>query len=143
MKFVYKFDAIKKIKEIFEKRVQKEVAAIQLEIEKKEEEYNAILLQRVLESKRDMKHISSSELKFHKNYLGVLSSELGKIRKEIDLLGKKKDEKLLELIQKSKEHKIFNTLEEIHFENFTQEQNKLEMISIDEIATQKFARNKN
>ena len=142
MKFVYKFDSIKKVKEILEKRVQKEVAEIQLEIERREEEYGTVLKRRFEESKKNFKTSSASELKFHKMYLSSLSEELDKIRKEIDSL-ENKENKRLELIQKSKEHKIFNTLEEIYHENFDKEQNKLEMAGIDELATQKFVRKKN
>jgi flagellar export protein FliJ len=47
-----------------------------------------------------------------------------------------------ELVQKTKEHKIFNKLEEKHSEKFLFEQSKQELGFIDELATQKFVRRK-
>jgi flagellar export protein FliJ len=138
MKFQYKFAAIKKIKEIFEKRAQKEVAAIQLEIDKARSEYDDILRIRMEENKKHLKIISASDLKFHKNYIASLNRELERIRLKIDQLLLQKEEKLNELVQKSKEQKIFSTLEEIHHGEFIKEQNKVEMHNIDEIATARY-----
>jgi len=138
MQFVYKFDTIKKIKEIFEKRVQKEVASIQLEIDKARDEYDGVLKKRMQENKRHVKIISASDLKFHKHYLASLNEEMNRIRKIIDELITKKEVKMQELLQKSKEHKIFNTLEEIHLEEFKRDQDKIEMINIDEIAMSRY-----
>jgi flagellar export protein FliJ len=138
MKFQYKFAAIKRIKEIFEKRVQKEVATIQLEIDRANAEYNDVLQVRMEENKKHVKIITASELKFHKNYIASLNRELERIRMKIDQLLVKKELKLEELVQKSKEQKIFSTLEEIHYEEYIKEQNKEEMHSLDEIATSRY-----
>jgi|GEM_PF-1010687 len=138
MKFQYKFAAIKRIKEIFEKRVQKEVAAIQLEIDRAREEYEEVLKVRMEAYKKEIKLISSSDLKFHKNYIVSLNRELERIRMKIDQLLFDKEKKLEELIQKSKEQKIFSTLEEIHHEEFIKELNKEEMHNLDEIATSRY-----
>lgn len=138
MKFQYKFAAIKRIKEIFEKRVQKEVASIQLEIDRARNEYDDVLRIRMEENKKQVKIISASDLKFHKNYISSLNRELERIRIRIDQLLVKKEEKITELVQKSKEQKIFSTLEEIHYEEYMKEQSKEEMHSLDEIATSRF-----
>jgi flagellar export protein FliJ len=138
MKFQYKFASIKRIKEIFEKRVQKEVATIQLEIDRANAEYNDVLQVRMEENKKHLKIISASDLKFHKNYVASLNRELERIRMKIDQLLVKKELKLEELAQKSKEQKIFSTLEEIHYEEYVKEQNKEEMHSLDEIATSRY-----
>jgi flagellar export protein FliJ len=138
MKFNYKFAAIKRIKEIFEKRMQKEVAAIQLEIDRARDEYDDVLKVRMEENKKQIKIISSSDLKFHKNYLISLNRELERIRIKIDQLLMQKELKLEELIQKSKEQKIFSTLEDIHHEEFIKELDKEEMHNLDEIATSRY-----
>jgi flagellar export protein FliJ len=138
MKFNYKFAAIKRIKEIFEKRVQKEVAAIQLEIDHARKEYEEVLMVRMEAYKKEIKIISSYDLKFHKNYIISLNKELERIRTKIDKLLFDKEKKLEELLQKSKEQKIFSTLEEIHHEEFMKELNKEEMHNLDEIATSRY-----
>lgn len=63
-----------------------------------------------------------------------------KILNEIESLEKVKETRMVELEQKTKEHKIFETLEEQHYEDFLLTQNQLEQKEIDEIASKKFAR---
>jgi flagellar export protein FliJ len=60
------------------------------------------------------------------------------IRHKIDHLLNTKENKILELIEKSKEHEIINTLDEKHHEQFVHEQNKRDIISMDEIAANRF-----
>ena len=142
-KFVYKFESIKRIKETLEKKAQKEVALIEIDIEKKKNEYNKV----ADEENRSLKNFSQKavtvgELKFKKGYELCLKKKRDEITKDIDKLNIKRDKKMNELIQKTKEHKIFNKLEEKHSEKFLFEQNKQELGFIDELATQKFVRRK-
>jgi flagellar export protein FliJ len=65
------------------------------------------------------------------------------ILNKINDLNKQKEKKINELIQKSKEHKIFDSLEEKHREIFYDEQNKEEQVNINEIAIQRFLREQN
>ena len=140
-KFVYKFETIKKTKEALEKKAQKEIALIDLEIAKLLDEYK-LLEEEELKSKRSWakKDIAISEIKFKKNYELLLVRKKNALKTQIEKMNEKKDLKLKELIEKSKEHKIFESLEETYHENFTTEQNSLELKFIDELATQKFIR---
>ncbi len=138
MKYKFKFESLKKIKEVFEKKAQKELAAIQLEIKKAEEEYDFLLAKRMAETKKHLKISSAYDLKFHKNYIASLNKEMDVIRHKIDHLLNTKENKILELIEKSKEHEIINTLDEKHHEQFVHEQNKRDIISMDEIAANRF-----
>ncbi len=140
-KFVYKFESIKKVKEALEKKAQKEVSEIELEIEKQRKEYNQIA-DKEIRSRRSAlkKEISVAEIKFKKNYEMYLNKQKMKVMNNILALEDKKKAKLNELVQKSKEHKIFNSLEETYHENFDKEQNRAELKFIDELATQKYIR---
>lgn len=142
-KFIYKFEAIKRIKESLEKKAQKEVAIIDMDIEKKKTERDEIM-----EKERDnrmnfgKKPVSVGELQFIKNYELFLKNKRAEIQRDIEKLNTRREVKMNELVQKSKEHKIFNKLEEQHFMTFNREQEHLELSFIDELATQKFVRRK-
>lgn len=140
-KFVYKFQSIQKVKESLQKKVQKEMALLDLEIEKLENEFNTVSNEEVESKKKILnKDVLVGEIKFRKNYELCLDRKKITILEKINKLNKKKEIKRLELIQKSKEHKIFDLLEEIYHENFKKEENRTELKFIDELATQKFIR---
>ncbi|MGA7723541.1 MAG: flagellar FliJ family protein [Ignavibacteriaceae bacterium] len=140
-KFVYKFQSIQKVKESLQKKVQKEMALLDLEIEKLENEFNTVSNEEVESKKKILnKDVLVGEIKFRKNYELCLDRKKITILEKINKLNKKKEIKRLELIQKSKEHKIFDSLEEIYHENFKKEENRTELKFIDELATQKFIR---
>ncbi len=140
-KFVYKFEAIKKTKEALEKKAQKEVAVIDIEIAKLTEECKQVEEEETNSKKSWLKRdISVAEIKFKKNYELFLNRKKSAVLIQIQKMNEKKDIKLKELIQKSKEHKIFDSLEETYLENFKDEQNHLDIKFIDELATQKFVR---
>ncbi len=142
-KFKYKFESVKKVKENLEKKAQKEVAIIDLEIEKLKQSYLDVEREGIEGlGKNESKNVRVSELKFEKNYKRVTQYRLADIQMNIQKMEKLREKKIAELIQKSKEHKMFDALEETHYEKFIQEQNKNEMLFIDEIATQKFNREK-
>ena len=142
-KFVYKFESIKRIKESLEKKAQKEVAVIDVDIEKKKDECEKII-NKERESRINFtkKSVSAGELQFIKNYELFLKAKRAEIQKDIEKLNTKREIKMKELVQKSKEHKIFNKLEEKHYDTFHKEQEHLEMGFIDELATQKYVRRK-
>ncbi len=140
-KFVYKFEAIKKVKEALEKKAQKEVAVIEIEIDKLMTEYERLTSEEMASKNKPInRNITVRDLKFKKNYEFYLESQRKTILEQIALLKEKKNIKMKELIQKSKEHKIFETLEENYNEIYNIEQNRQEMRFIDELATQKFVR---
>ena len=140
-KFNYRFESIIKIKDSLEKKAAKELAEIDAFIERQRQEYNQVV-ERGNNTKRDISHekLSSFELKFIKGYEEDLKQQLLLIKLKINQLELKKDEKMIELVQKSKENKMFGTLKENHLEIFQLNENKIEMDSINEMATQKYIR---
>ncbi|MFH1194283.1 MAG: flagellar FliJ family protein [bacterium] len=141
-KFIYKFEPIKNIKRVLEKKVQKDIYLIELEIIKtnqmlegleKEKKYHK---EKILQTK----NLKALDLRFHSYYEKFIEEKILTIKKIREQFEKKKKEKLLELIQRSKETKIFEKLEEKYKLNFEKEQNRLEQIEIDDIATKKFIR---
>ena len=140
-KFKFKYDSIKKIKELLEKKVQKELALLDLEIEWNISECEKLIQERK-ENLKNRKNNKVSELNAVENYKKSLDKKIEIIQRQIVSLKKKKEEKLKELIEKSKEHKIFQTLEDLHLEDFKYEENLNDENKINEIATQKFIRNK-
>ncbi len=140
-KFSYKFESIKKVKESLEKKAQKEVAEIDLLIEKQRQEYNNIVEEgKNSQSDFSYKKMHASELQFIKAYEADIKEQLLLIKQKIEQLEKNKDEKMNELIQKTKEHKMFEILKESHHERFIVEENKVDMDSLNEMATQKYIR---
>lgn len=142
-KFIYKFDAIKHVKENLEKKTQKEVAQIELEIDKLKKEYELLLEEEMISRKIEFeKGVRAGDIKFKKSYESNLSKKRSLITEKINQLVNDRKVKLVELTQRSKEHKIFDSLEETLHEDFNQEQKHVESIFTDELANQKFIRQK-
>lgn len=142
-KFHYKFESIKKVKEALEKKAQKEIAVIDIEIKKLEDEYKKLMEEELKSRQSFIKTgVSVGDIKFKKGYELSLQHQRRTITEKINALNEKRKVKLQELVKRSKEHKIFNILEENYHEAFIMEQNKIDLNNIDEIATQKFVRQK-
>jgi flagellar export protein FliJ len=139
-KYKFQFESIRKIKEALEKKAQKEVALIELEIEKLKNEYNELKEEKENFMNSGKKNYKASELQFRYDYNELMDKKLEAIQQHIEEMNIKKEEKMQDLIQKSKEHKIFNTLDDNLKEKYMLEQNKLESGEIDEIAISKFIR---
>jgi flagellar protein FliJ len=140
-KFKFKFDSIKKVKDLLEKKVQKEITLIELEIDRNIFECEKLVLE-IEDTLKNRKSNKISELKVVENYKRSLEKNIELIQRHIEALRKQKEIKLKELIEKSKENKIFQTLEEVHLEKFKYEENLKDENKINEIATQKFIRDK-
>ncbi len=141
-KFKFKFETIKSIKERFEKIVQKELAVINLEIERLKEEVQ-LLKKELKETKiKKLKNHSTSinELQFYSKHENYCERKINLLRKEIDKKNIEKEKKIKELVKKSKETKTFEKLREKHLEEFIKTQDKLEQIELDEIAVKEFNR---
>lgn len=141
-KFRYRFESIKKIKETFEKKIQKEISLIDIEIEKQNDLLKSLAQERMKanEALSGRSFVKASELQFQGELQNLLDLREKNIKTEIANLEKVKEERMLELQQKTKEHKIFEALEEKHYEDFQLVQNQIEQKEIDEIASKKFAR---
>ncbi len=139
-KFKYKFEGIQKVKVAFEKKAQKELSLIDLEISKRNEEIKCSI-----EDKRkqkaevlNKKKLPASELIFADKYEKVLDSKIEKLKNEIEHLNNMRNKKLTELAQKSKESRIFEKLKEKHKSSFRYEEMKRELKEIDDVASKKF-----
>ena len=139
--FTYKFRSVQKVKEIFKKLAEKELAVIEMEISRWDKEYElleekAILLKGELTKSK----IRLTVLNPVKDYELTIRRRQQAIKEKIKQLTKQKEIKQQLLIKRNKENKIFDTLEEIYKEDFVNEQNRLDRIKLDEVAAQKFAR---
>ncbi len=141
-KFNYRYESIKNVKKNLEKKSQKELADLDLKIDKVkkdikdlEEKKNQIKINE--KGKKTIK-VSEAHTKIHyENYLNELIKAHQKIEDE---LNQERIIKLEELVTKSKEHKIFKKLEEKTKEEFFYTQNKSQQHQLDDISIQKFVR---
>jgi flagellar export protein FliJ len=138
--FKFKFEPVKRVKEALEKKTQKEIAVINLEINNKNDEINCITEEKRKNKLMDIVTISAGDLMFNRVYQRQLDNQIEEKLKSIDDLNVKKIKKTDELVVRAKEKKIFMTLEEIHKDIFTKEENDQDIKIINEIAIQKFAR---
>lgn len=141
--FLYKFDSIKKTKDILEKKVQKELADIDIQIENLSDEFVKLEKKKENSVKNLQQYKRVSDLKQLDNYRNNLKQQMEVVKKKIDLLTLKRQNKLDELIIKSQESKMFRKLEEVHLEEYNHEENIKEEKIINEVATQKFIRGNN
>jgi len=141
-KFIYKYESVKKVKESLEKKAQKEVASIDLKIEKVKNEILEVDEKRkqISLSGEENDIVKASELHSKIYYAKYLEEHKKSLLEKLGKLELEKKTLLDELVKKSKEHKIFKTLEEKHLQNFITEENKNDQIRMDDISVQKFVR---
>ena len=139
-KFIYKFDTIRKVKESLEKKVQKEVAEIDLSIEKYKKILQKLSDEEKEQSSKFTTNIKIVEIKERQAYLVSLKKKIENVQLQISALYLQREKKIHELIQKSKEHKIFDSLEDVYREQFNEEEKRVEMVQVNETATQRFVR---
>ena len=139
-KFIYKFKAIKEIKERLEKKTQKELAVIDMDIASKNNEILELaeLLKEHKRKKLEEKNKKVIEFHFYEKYESYLNEQIGLIRHYISQKKLERNEKLVELVKKSKETKTFEKLEESHLTEFVKTQDKLEQKEMDEFAVNEF-----
>ena len=139
-KFKYKFKSIKEIKQQLEKKTQKELAIIELEIANKKSEINRLMellkVQKVKKLGKQSKTIT--ELHFDEKYESYLVEQMEILDKYIEEKNMERKNKLEELVDKAKETKTFEKLEEKHFTQFVKEVEKKDQIEMDEFAVQEF-----
>lgn len=140
-KFNYKFESIKKIKKTQEKQAQKEVATIDLEIDKWREKRGKLLIEaKTARDEFPLENITVSDIAFHKSHQLVLKRMIEDTDEQIASLQNTREEKMSELLERSRESKMYEILKEKHLDVFIKEQNKIELSQIDEFATQKYVR---
>jgi len=137
--FKFKFESVRKVKETFEKKAQKELAQIDLFITKHQQ-----LRQKLIDEINDLRNsayrtkMNVSELQFIGGYDNVLRQQIDMQTEVIIQLEKKREKKIEEVVVKTKEKKMLNQLEETHKENFNKESNAVELKYFDEVAVQNF-----
>lgn len=144
-KFNYKYESIKNVKKNLEKKSQKELAAIDVKIEKVKKDILELEIKKnqIIINEESNKTIKISEIHSKINYENYLNEMINMHQKMLHIYKDERNEKLEELVVKSKEHKIFKTLEEKTQQEFLFADNKLEQNQLDDISVQKFARAKN
>lgn len=142
-KFVFKYSSVKKIKENFERKAQKELAQIDLFIQQQEKLKQELIDEiNSLRNNKTKKRVCAADLIFAGGYKNCVIKKIESVDSELNNLTNKRNQKLDEVLQKSKEKKVLNKLEEIHIDNFLKESNQIETKELDEIAVQKFSRDK-
>ena len=141
-KFQYKFKTIKDIKERLEKKAQKELAIIDLEIKNKNEEILVLTkqLQECNRKKLESKSNKIKDLHFYEKYQRFLIEQIELVHKYILVRKKERAKKMIELDKKSQETKTFEKLEEKHLTEFLKAQDKLEQKEMDEFAVNEYLR---
>jgi flagellar export protein FliJ len=144
-KFNYKYESIKNVKKNLEKKSQKELAAIDIKIEKVRKDIRELEKKRnqIIINESSDKTIKISEIHSKINYGNYLNEMINMHQKMLNIYNDERNEKVEELVSKSKEHKIFKTLEEKTLQEFIFEDNKLQQNQLDDISVQKFSRGKN
>ena len=142
-RFIYRFDSIKKTRDILEKKIQKELAEIDKYLESKREECRSLEKKKEESSKIIQQCKNVAELKLLDGYRNELESRIEIAKKNIRLLMEQRENKMDELIKKSKESKMFKLLEETHLQQFKHEENAKEDNIVNELAAQKFNRKNN
>lgn len=141
-KFQYKFKTIKDIKERLEKKTQKELAIIDLEIKNKNEEILTLSkqLQECNRKKLESKSNKIKDLHFYEKYQRFLIEQIELVQKYILVRKKERAKKMIELVKKTQETKTFEKLEEKHLMEFLKAQDKIEQKEMDEFAVNEYLR---
>ncbi len=140
-KFEFKYDTILKIKEIFEKKILKEISDLEKEIDKLNNYKHKIsdkkkkLAQKITQGK-----IKIIDYKSAKSLCKTLEKEISNIQKKIDELILLRRRKFDELLEKKKEKKIFETLKDRQYEEYLIETNRKDIKHLNEIAINNYNR---
>jgi flagellar FliJ protein len=141
-KFKFELEPVKKVKENLELKVKREISVIEKQINEKLDEREALIQE--IDSFRNYKlhKINAFEIQFIQNYKITLNVKIKNIENEILELQKIKENKINQLKIYSKEKKIIEKFEEIKKQEFVKQENKIEAKSFDELAIQKYLREK-
>lgn len=136
-KFEYRFQSIEEVKEKIKKNSEKEFAVVLIKINDKKNEID-LVEKGIKESYEDVKTLNPGEMVFLEKYRDSLKTKLYRKERELSALEEEKRKKQAILTQHHKEHKVFVKLKEKQFNDFQNDQKRLEQKSTDEIANQKF-----
>lgn len=140
-KFKFRLESVKKVKEAFEKKAQKELAQIDSFIKKHELLKNQLIEEvNTLRNSGYRDRVRACDLQFIGGYGNVLRNQIEFEDHELSELSRQRETKVKEVIIKTKEKKMLAQLEETHREKFERELFKNELKLFDEIAVRNFAR---
>jgi flagellar export protein FliJ len=144
MGFKFRFDTLSRVRKIREDIALQEFSRAQKILSDLEDLKADRLTRRmstVLELMLKMEQgITSREVNTYTTYIAILEGEVEKIETYIAKARKILDEKREVLLKAKQEHKAMERLREIDIERYQQEQNRLEMNFIDEIAIMRHGR---
>ncbi len=140
-KFKFRLDSVKKVKEAFEKKAQKELAQIDTFIKKHEQLKNKLIEEvNAIRNSSYKSRMCVGELQFIGGYDISLKHQIENEEQELSELLRQRETKVREVIIKTKEKKMLVQLEETHREKYEKELIKNELKQFDEIAVRNFAR---
>ena len=140
-KFKFKFSAVSNIKDKLKTKAQKELAEINLKIEIKKNKIEETRREFINNKKALSKgSYKVSKLHYYERHGVFLAGKLKQLKAELDSLMLTRQNKLNELVVKTKEQKMFDLLEKKHYEYFLQDELKKENIMLDELAIQNTGR---
>ncbi|HPI36419.1 MAG TPA: flagellar export protein FliJ [Ignavibacteriaceae bacterium] len=141
-KFKFKFDSVNKVKQNLEKKVKRELAIVNMEINNISLEIEQLYKEKekVRQGAFNNSRIRANELQAQLNYENfvdelIKSKKEKKAEKEIE-----KGKIIEELAMKKKEVKIFDSLKDKHYQNYLVEENKAELSLLDDIASKRLTK---
>jgi flagellar protein FliJ len=144
MGFKFRFETLSRVRKIKEDMALQDFSRAQKKLQDLEA-FKADKLARrmatILELMSKMeKGIPARDIKTYTYYIALMEDEVDKIDQLIEGAKKILEEKREELLKAKQEHKAMERLREIDFERYKEEQAKLEMNFIDEIAIMRHGR---
>jgi|BarGraIncu00222A_1022003.scaffolds.fasta_scaffold16479_2 flagellar FliJ protein len=138
-KFKYKFESVLNVKIIMEKKIQEEISLIEKEIK----EYNhkrQIVIEERNRTRQSLKeiHCRVSEYLSAKIFDMNLSKVIKTIENKIEVLNESKVSKQMELVEKKKERKVFETLKDSQLQEYLIDERRNELKELNEIAIRNF-----
>jgi flagellar protein FliJ len=144
MGFKFRFETLSRVRKIKEDMALQEFSRAQKKLQDLEALKADKLAQRmstVLELMLKMEQgIPARDVRIYTTFITVLEDEVEQIDKLIASAQKLLDEKREELLKAKQEHKAMERLREIDFERYQEQQSRLEMKFIDEIAIMRHGR---
>jgi flagellar FliJ protein len=122
-----------------EKKIQEEISLIEKEIK----DYNhkrQIVIEERNRARQSMRgiHFKVSEYASTKMFDTNLNKVIKSIEKNIEILNDRKMSKQMELVEKKKERKVFETLKESQHQEYLLEERRNELKELNEIAIRNF-----
>jgi flagellar protein FliJ len=138
-KFKFRFESVLNVKDILEKKIQEEIFLIEREIQEYKDKRQIVINERE-KTRRDMTSISlkASNYQSSKIYDSNLEKVIQSLERKIVQLYEKKKEKMNELVERKREHKIFEMLKENDNQNFQIEERRNELKELNEIAIRNY-----